>query len=105
MTSTFIRVMIKHSTKHRYFNNYYMSNALVRIMISKLFYGNIYIFSSIKPGESVCIVIAISNGIKISHNYLRQKALRWPLPVCNCQAWVVCISVAQWNNIHCPFAD
>jgi len=32
----------------------------------------------------VCIVIAVINGIKISDNYLRQKALRWPLPVHNC---------------------
>ena len=64
-------------------------------MISKLFYGKFTFFSCIKPGESVCIVIAVINGIKVSHNYLRHKVLRRPLPVRNCQRWAVYISVAQ----------
>ena len=53
-------------------------------------------FSGIKLCEVVSIVIAVINGIEISHNYLRQKMLRRPLHVRNCQCWAVYISVAKW---------
>jgi len=51
----------------------------------------------------VSIVIAVINGIEISHNYLRQKVQRRPLRALNCLRWAVYISVAQWSNIHRPF--
>ena len=43
----------------------------------------------------VSIVIAVINGIEISHNYLRQKVHHRPIRVRNCKRWAVYISVAH----------